>query len=133
MSMPAIQPMEQFLVHKLIAIQPVHIGNFALDLSITNSTMMMIVAVATVCLILGLSSRGAVVPGRMQAAGEMLFDMVDGVLVGPLIGDKGRPYLPFIFSIFMMILAMNLLGVLLAFGNVGGMRWTFTPTTPAWR
>ncbi len=127
--MPAIQPMEQFLVHKLISIQPVHIGNFALDLSITNSTMMMFVAAATVCLILGLSSRGAVVPGRMQAVGEIFYDMVDGVLVGPIIGDKGRPYLPFIFAIFMMILAMNLLGVILAFGNVGGMRWTFTPTT----
>jgi F-type H+-transporting ATPase subunit a len=126
--MPAIQPMEQFLVHKLIAIQPVHVGNFALDLSITNSTMMMFVAALTVCLILGLSSRGAVVPGRMQAVGEILYDLVDGILVGPIIGDKGRPYLPFILSIFMMILAMNLLGVVLAIGNVGGMRWTFTPT-----
>jgi F-type H+-transporting ATPase subunit a len=125
--MPAIQPMEQFLVHPIVP-WTVEIGGYALNLSITNSTMMMFVAALTVCLILGLSSRGAVVPGRMQAVGEMLFDLVDGVLVGPIIGDKGRPYLPFIFTIFMLILMLNLMGVVLAFGNVGGMRWTFTPT-----
>ena len=126
--MPAIQPMEQFLIHPLVPLK-VNLGSTILDLSITNSTMMMFVAALTVCLILGLSSRGAVVPGRMQALGETLFDLIDGTLVGPIIGDKGRAYLPFIFTIFMLILMMNLLGVVLAIGNVGGLRWTFTPTT----
>ena len=124
----AIQPMEQFLIHAVVPLK-LNLGGTVVDLSITNSTIMMFVAALTVCLILGLSSRGAVVPGRMQAAGEMLFDLVDGILVGPIIGEKGRPYLPFVFSIFMLILAMNILGVVLAFGNLGGARWTFTPTT----
>jgi F-type H+-transporting ATPase subunit a len=124
----AIQPMEQFLVHKLVPLQPLQIGDYSLDLSITNSTAMMMTAALVVCAILGLASRGELVPGRLQAVGETLFDLIDGVLVGPIIGEKGRPYLAFIFTIFMMVLVMNLLGVILAFGNVGGLRWTFTPT-----
>ncbi|HEY5105960.1 MAG TPA: F0F1 ATP synthase subunit A [Caulobacteraceae bacterium] len=126
--MAAIEPMRQFLIHKVVDIAPLNLGGMIIDLSITNSVAMMILAAALVCLILGLSARGAVVPGRLQAVGESLFDLIDGTLVTPIIGPAGRPYIPFIFTIFMLILVMNLMGVVLAFGHLGRQDWTFTPT-----
>ena len=126
--MAAIEPMHQFMIEKVVALPPVHIGGMVLDLSITNSVLMMLVAAVLVSLILGLSSKGALVPGRMQAVGESLFDLIDGTLVTPIIGHAGRPYIPFIFTIFMLVLIMNLMGVVLSVGHLGGQDWTFTPT-----
>jgi F-type H+-transporting ATPase subunit a len=126
--MAAIEPMQQFMIHKIVDIAPIHIGGLALDLSITNSVAMMIFAAAVICLILGLSAKGAVVPGRMQSVGETLFDLIDNTLVTPIIGHNGRPYIPFIFTIFMLVLVMNLMGVVLSIGNLGHQNWTFTPT-----
>ncbi len=46
------------------------------------------------------SARGKVVPGRLQAFGEILYDLVDKGLTGPMIGDRGRPFLPYVFALF---------------------------------
>jgi F-type H+-transporting ATPase subunit a len=124
----AIEPMKQFMIEKIVDIPAVHIGGMALDLSITNSVLMMMIAAAIITLTLSLSAKGAVVPGRMQAVGESLFDLIDGTLVTPIIGHGGKPYIPFIFTIFMLVLTMNLMGVVLSFGHVIGQDWTFTPT-----
>lgn len=124
----AIEPMEQFMIHKVVDIAPINIGGFMLDMSITNSTIMMLLAAAVISLVLGLSSKGSLVPGRMQAVGEILFDLIDNTLVTPIIGHNGKPYIPFVFTIFMLVLMMNLGGVLLSVGSLGGQNWTFTPT-----
>jgi F-type H+-transporting ATPase subunit a len=126
--MAAIEPMNQFMIHKVVPIDPVTIGGVTVDLSITNSVMMMLVAAALLCALLWASGRGALVPGRMQALGETLFDLIDGTLVTPIIGHNGRPYIPFIFTIFMLVLVMNLMGVVLSVGHLAGQEWTFTPT-----
>ena len=48
--MAAIQPMEQFLVHKIVDIRPIPVpGLGALDLSITNSVMFMLIAAGLIC------------------------------------------------------------------------------------
>jgi F-type H+-transporting ATPase subunit a len=127
-AMPAIEPMRQFLVERLITLPPVTIGGHAYDLSITNSVAMMIAAAIVICLLLGSASKGALVPGRVQSLGESLYDLIDGTLVSPIIGHNGKPYIPFVFTIFMLVLTMNMMGVVLAFGHVGGQDWTFTPT-----
>ena len=57
-----------------------------------------------------------------------LCDLIDGTLVGPIIGDKGRPYIPFVFTIFMMVLTLNMMGILFSVGNLGGQEWAFTAT-----
>ena len=116
----AIEPMEQFMVHKVVDIAPINIGGFMLDLSITNSTIMMMFAALVISVILGMASKGSLVPGRMQAVGEMLFDLIDNTLVTPIIGHNGKPYIPFVFTIFMMVLIYNLMGIVLAVGNLFG-------------
>jgi F-type H+-transporting ATPase subunit a len=110
--MAAIQPMEQFLVRKVVPIEPVQIpGLGAIDLSITNSVLFMFIAAGLICLFFLAAARRQVVPGRMQAAAEMLYGMVDGVLTGGIIGDRGRPFLPFIFTLFLLIATLNVISL----------------------
>lgn len=125
---PAIDPMHQFLVHKIVDIPPVNIGGFMLDLSITNSIGTLLIGAALLMVFLALTARGEIVPNRAQAAAEALYGIIDNVLVTPIIGAGGRPYIPFIFTIFMMILTLNLMSVVLAIFNIGGREWTFAVT-----
>ena len=126
--MPTIDPMHQFLIHVIVPLPTFNIGGLAVNLSITNSVLMMVIAAVIACAILALSAKQQIVPGRMQAVGEGLYDVIDGVLVTPIIGHNGRPYIPFIFTIFMLVLVMNVLGVVLSVGGIAGQHWTFTPT-----
>ncbi len=110
--MAAIEPMEQFLVRKIAPLPPVVVpGLGPIDLSITNSVLVMLIAAGALMLFFLLAARRQVVPGRMQAAAEMVYGMVDNVLTGGIIGDKGRAYLPFIFTLFLLIACLNVLGL----------------------
>lgn len=110
--MAAIEPMQQFLVRKVVPIEPVQIPGFgALDLSITNSVLFMLISAGLICLFFLTAARRQVVPGRMQAMAEMLYGMVDGVLTGGIIGDRGRPFLPFIFTLFLLIATLNVISL----------------------
>jgi F-type H+-transporting ATPase subunit a len=109
--MAAIEPMNQFMIHKLVDLPPVHVGALALDLSITNSVAYMLAASAIITVFFLVAARGAVVPGRMQALAETLYDLIDKGLTGPMIGDRGRPFLPFIFTLFSLIAVMNIIGL----------------------
>ena len=51
-------------------------------------------------------------PGRLRAFGEILYDLADKGLTGPMIGDRGRPFLPFIFALFSMIAFMDIWGLI---------------------
>ncbi len=126
--MADIAPMEQFLVHKVVELPPVHLGGLALDLSITNSVVTMFAGAAIICLFFLLAARRQIVPGRLQAVAERLHGLIDGVLVGPIMGHAGRPYVPFVFTIFMVVLTFNMMGIWLALGNLGGLSLTFTVT-----
>jgi F-type H+-transporting ATPase subunit a len=127
-SAPPITPMEQFLVRPIVRFPPLNLGGFALDMSITNATLAMAFAALIVCGFLAVAGRREIVPSRMQALGESLFDLIDKTLVSPIIGHAGRPYVPFIFTIFMLVLTMNMMGLVLAFGNLAHQEWTFTAT-----
>ena len=110
--MAAIEPMNQFMIHKVIPLPPIEIpGVGMLDMSITNSVLFLLIAAGLIVLFFAVSARNQLVPGRMQAMAEGLYDMVDGTLTGGIIGDRGRPFLPFIFTLFFMIAVLNLLGL----------------------
>ena len=110
--MAAIEPMNQFMIQKLVPLPPVQVpGVGVLDLSITNSVLFLLIAASLITVFFLAASRRALVPGRMQASAEMLYDLVDNGLTGAMIGDKGRPFLPFIFTLFMLIAVVNIIGV----------------------
>ena len=110
--MAAIEPMEQFMVTKIVNLGPMKVPGLGdLDLSITNSVLFMLIASGIITLFFLVAARREVVPGRMQALAETLYDLVDKGLTGPMIGDRGRPFLPFIFTLFSLIAVMNIVGL----------------------
>jgi F-type H+-transporting ATPase subunit a len=110
--MAAITPMEQFLVKKLVPIPAFNVGGVSVDLSITNSVATMMFAAVAIAVFFVASARGRVVPGRLQAFGEILYDLADKGLAGPMIGDRGRPFLPYVFALFCLIAFMNIWGII---------------------
>jgi F-type H+-transporting ATPase subunit a len=111
--MAEIAPMEQFMVHKVVDLPTIRVhGLGAIDLSITNTVLFLLIAATLISVFFLTASRRAIVPGRMQALAEMLYDMVDNGLTGAMIGDKGRPFLPFIFTLFTLIAITNIIGVI---------------------
>jgi len=56
-------------------------------------------------------SRRAVVPGRLQALTESAYEFIHGLVVNQ-IGEEGKRFFPFVFSLFMFVLVGNLLGLL---------------------
>lgn len=100
-------PLEQFKIKALI---PLQIGNF--DLSFTNSSLFMFLSLAFIFALLTIGTRKiSLIPSRLQSANEMLFELVEDLVIGTS-GPDARKYIPFIFSIFMFILSCNLLGLL---------------------
>lgn len=99
-------PMHQFEVHKVVDLPPV----LGFDISITNTVVVMAGAAALVAAFFAISARGAVVPGRLQTVGEMLYGLIDD-LAESIIGHAGKVFFPFVFTLFMFILAMNMLGM----------------------
>ncbi len=57
------------------------------------------------------SRRHEPVPGRLQNAAEMLAEGMDGLVCGILGKKHGRKYLPFLGTLFIYILFMNLCGM----------------------
>lgn len=99
-------PLEQFVVKPLI---PFSIGSY--DLSFTQSALWMGIAVIAITLLMtaGMAKR-AMVPGRMQNVPEMLYEFVFG-MVNDNLGGEARKYFPLVFSIYMIVLMGNLLGM----------------------
>ena len=126
---PAIEPMHQFLIHKIAQGPVFNIGGVTFDMSITNSVVSMIVGAALLVIFFALTAKREIVPNRGQALAESVYNIVDRVLVGPIIGEHGKPYVPYIFTLFLVILVLNLMSVVLAVGNIGGLSLTFTVTS----
>jgi F-type H+-transporting ATPase subunit a len=100
-------PLEQFELH---AILPIMVGD--LNLSFTNSSLWMAIAVALIYGLVMLGTRHAsMVPGRLQAVVELSYEFIAEML-GSTVGKEGRRYFPFVFSLFMFILFGNLLGMI---------------------
>jgi len=102
-----LRPLEQFAIERII---PIHIGG--LDFSYTNAALMMTIAVVFVTALMVLATRrAALVPGRWQSVAEMLYEFVAD-MVDSNIGQGGRRFFPFIFTLFTFILFANLLGMI---------------------
>jgi F-type H+-transporting ATPase subunit a len=101
-----IQPLEQFKIHPII---PIHIGG--LDVSYTNSALLMTIAVVliTALMVLGTRKR-ALVPGRWQSVAEMSYEFVAD-MIDTNAGHGGQEFFPFVFTLFMFILFANFLAL----------------------
>lgn len=111
----AFSAFEQF---EIIRILPIHLfGNF--DISFTNSTLFMLIAVGTFYFLFQTNiEKGYLVPGRWQSVIEIIYEAMHNV-VKENIGTAGAHYFPFIFTLFIFIGMINIFGIV---------PYTFTPT-----
>ena len=102
----ANDPIHQFQLSKLI---PLEIGG--VDFSFTNSSLFMVatVAVTSGFLVWATSGRG-LIPTRMQSMAEMSYEFVASMLRDGA-GSEGMRFFPLVFSLFMFVLAANLIGM----------------------
>ena len=100
-------PVEQFTIKSLMQLEL-----FGYDISFSNSALFMMLAVILSTLFLTLAMRGRqMVPGRMQGAAEMMYEFIADMVSGT-VGNEGRPYFPFIFTLFVFLLFGNMLGLI---------------------
>ena len=100
-------PMEQFEIKPLIEL---NLGGY--DISFTNSSLFMTISVVLIFLFFWLATRkSALIPGRLQSVGELIFDFTLA-MIQENVGKDGLKYFPFIFTLFLFILLGNLLGLL---------------------
>ncbi len=100
-----MDPIHQFSLSKLIPLRVLE-----RDLSFTNSSAYMLLAVALVCLLMIVFvDRNAKVPGRMQSMAESAYEFIAN-MVREAAGESGMKFFPLVFSLFMFILLCNLIG-----------------------
>jgi F-type H+-transporting ATPase subunit a len=101
-------PIHQFHVTDLFAI--LRFGN--VQIAFTNSAVFMLIAVGAITLLLvGATAGRALVPGRLQSVAELFYEFIANT-VRDTTGEEGMKFFPLVFSIFMFILFVNLLGLI---------------------
>ena len=104
----AVDPIEQFQIHNLFPIAK--IGNT--EIAFTNSAAFMLVAVLGLTAFLVMATAGRnLVPSRLQSAAEIAYEFV-ATTVRSTAGSEGMKFFPFVFSIFMFVLTLNMLGLI---------------------
>ncbi len=100
-------PMHQFEITPLI---PLHLGG--VDVSFTNASLWMVIAVAVSTLFFAIASRRTeMIPGRLQAMAETAYDFVANLITDNL-GSRGKEYFPLVFSLFIFVYVCNTLGMI---------------------
>ncbi len=108
-------PIHQFIIEPIF---PLNVGG--IDLSYTNSSLWMTIAVITSITFLTVGMRKkAMVPGRLQVASEMVYGFIAN-MIRENIGTRGMEYFPLVFTVFMIVFTGNMLGMI---------PWSFTYTS----
>ncbi len=108
-------PLAQFEV-----VPYLHLKLGALDISFTNASLWMFIAVAAASLLMFMGVRKrALVPHRWQSLSEILIQFIENT-VRDNAGKEGLRYFPLIFTLFMFLLMCNICGML---------PYSFTPTS----
>jgi F-type H+-transporting ATPase subunit a len=103
-----MDPIHQFEIKSLFAIA--HIG--AIEIAFTNSALFMLIALAVILLLtLGATRSRALVPSRAQAVAEMSYEFMETTLRNTA-GSEGMKFFPLVFSLFMFILVLNVIGII---------------------
>ena len=99
-------PLHQFEISSLYEIRLDNI-----DISFTNSALSMVLStlVATIIFYIG-SGKNPNIPSRLQVLVEMSYDFIAS-MVRDNVGNGGKVFFPFIFTLFLFILFGNILGM----------------------
>jgi F-type H+-transporting ATPase subunit a len=103
-----VDPIHQFQITKLLTIAKIG----SAEIVLTNSALFMIVAVTAISAFLIVSTRSrALVPGRLQAVSEMLYEFVADMLRDAA-GPEAKKFFPLVFTLFSFILVANVMGLI---------------------
>jgi F-type H+-transporting ATPase subunit a len=109
-------PIHQFNIVEYFTVG--HIGGRTI--AFTNSALFMAIAVAGIAfLLIGATRSRSLVPGRLQSMAEMSYEFVADTIRSTA-GTEGMRFFPFVFSIFMFVLFINVIGLI---------PYSFTATT----
>ncbi|HWL06685.1 MAG TPA: F0F1 ATP synthase subunit A [Xanthobacteraceae bacterium] len=99
-------PLSQFEIKNLVPL-----GNIGgQEIAFTNSALFMVVAVGIISALM-LATRRDLVPGRMQSVAELSYEFVATTLRSTA-GTEGMRFFPLVFTLFMFILALNMIGII---------------------
>ena len=100
-------PLEQFEITPFV-----HFEVGSVDLAFTNSSLAMVITIAVITLFLTLSvNTRSIIPSRVQLISELSYGFI-AQLLKDTVGEQGRKYFPFVFTIFMFVLIGNMVGML---------------------
>lgn len=101
-------PIHQFQIVDLVPLGK--IGSS--EIAFTNSALFMAIAVSGItAFLLGATSSRRLVPNRMQSMAELSYEFVANTIRSTA-GTEGMRFFPFVFSLFMFILTVNLIGLI---------------------
>jgi F-type H+-transporting ATPase subunit a len=102
----AVDPIHQFHIN---VIQPIHL--FGVDASFTNSALFMAFGAVAVIVVMLIGTAGRnVIPTRLQTSAELCYEFVAD-MVRQTCGESGMRFFPLVFTLFMFVLACNLIGL----------------------
>lgn len=100
-------PLAQFQIHDLL-----HLNLANHDVSFTNSSLVMLIALFLISSFFLIATRKQQqIPGIAQSAAELLHNFTLKVLNDNTMG-KGEKYFPLVFTLFMFVLTLNILGLI---------------------
>jgi len=103
-----MDPIHQFELKPLVSFG--HIGNQ--EIAFTQSALYMFAAVGIIALITVVATaQRSVVPGRMQSMAEVFYEFI-GSTLRQSAGHGSERFMPLIFSLFMFVLVLNMLGMI---------------------
>jgi F-type H+-transporting ATPase subunit a len=103
-----MDPIHQFEISKYFVFA--RFGN--IELAFTESAIFMLLAVALIALLMiGATSRRALIPGRPQALAEMSYEFVASMLQTAA-GPDAMEFFPLVFSLFMFVLFGNMVALI---------------------
>src|SRR6267142_4661236 len=103
-----MDPIHQFQIKNLITFG--HIGGA--EIAFTNSALYMLIALIVIAaLTIGATASRALVPGRLQSVAEMSYEFIADTLRSSA-GSEGMKFFPLVFSLFMFILVVNIIGLI---------------------
>jgi F-type H+-transporting ATPase subunit a len=102
-----IDPMHQFEIKRIIDLR-----DYGLDfLSFTNSSLYMLIAIVLITSFFYYAMRShSLVPNRWQSSAELAYEFV-AKMVRDNTGQEGMQFFPFVFTLFIFILTLNMLGL----------------------
>src|SRR5437868_15515040 len=99
--------MAQFEIKRLI---PIEI--FGYDASFTNASLYMVIAVGLIAgFLIFAMGRRSLVPSRFQSMAELSYEYIAN-MVRENLGEEGMKFFPWVFTIFIFILTLNLVGLI---------------------